>query len=265
MRIRRLGWAGLEITTASGTAVVDAIEQIGLMERLIGAPHEPLPPAEAAGRVDVALVTHLHGDHTDAGAIARALGPDGLVLRPAPADGDGLEIAATAEAEAALATAGLHTQVVAPWESVEAAGLRLTAVPAADGFGDPQISWVVEGDGRRILHAGDTVFHGHWWAIAMRHGPFDAVFLPVNGPVTDLPHRQPPSPLPVAMDPRQAAVAAHLLRAALAVPIHYGALHREPVYVQVDDPAGTFLAEAAALGVEARVLGVGETLELPVS
>jgi L-ascorbate metabolism protein UlaG (beta-lactamase superfamily) len=69
------------------------------------------------------------------------------------------------------------------------------------------------------------------------------------------------------MDPVQAATAALLLQADLAVPVHYGALHRPPAYAQVNDPAGSFLAAAAAQGVEARVLAPGEELELglPVS
>jgi L-ascorbate metabolism protein UlaG (beta-lactamase superfamily) len=95
----------------------------------------------------------------------------------------------------------------------------------------------------------------------MRYGPFDAVFLPVNGAVCDLPHRQPPSPLPAAMDPAQAATAAHLLGASAAVPIHYGALHRPPVYAQVDAPAETFVAAAAAAGVRTAVLEPGAALE----
>ena len=86
-------------------------------------------------------------------------------------------------------------------------------MPAVDGFGHPQLSWVVEADGTRIIHAGDTLFHGGWWLIAMRCGPIDVAFLPVNGAVADLPDRQPPSPLMACMDPRQAATAAALMRA----------------------------------------------------
>ena len=133
-------------------------------------------------------------------------------------------------------------------------------MPASDGFGDPQVSWVVEADGTRILHAGDTLFHGAWWLIAMRCGPIDIAFLPVNGAVADLPHRQPPSPLAACMDPHQAAVAATLLRARRAVPIHYGAIHSPPKYAEVDDPAGTFAAAARTAGVAAQVVPVGEAV-----
>lgn len=260
MRIRRLGWAGIEIEADGRRAVIDLLEEIGVMERFVGPAHDRLVAPDPG--VDVALVTHLHFDHADPAAIARVIAPGGVLLRPAPADGEGLEVAGVALTEAGLAERDVPARVAGPWEAVEVAGLRCVAVPAVDGFGDPQVSWVVEAGGRRILHAGDTLFHGSWWLIATRHGPFDAVFLPVNGAVVDLPHRRPPSPLAAAMDPRQAAVAAHLLGARIAVPIHYDTLHRPPVYVQVDDPAGAFCEEAAALGVEARVLAPGEALEL---
>ena len=57
---------------------------------------------------------------------------------------------------------------MAPWETEEIGPFTITAVPAVDGFGDPQVSWVIAAAGRRILHAGDTLFHGSWWLIAGR-------------------------------------------------------------------------------------------------
>jgi L-ascorbate metabolism protein UlaG (beta-lactamase superfamily) len=262
MRIRRLGWAGLEVEVAGGVTVVDLFEDVGWMAEYIGESREPLPPPEHAGAVDVALVTHLHADHTDPDALARALGPDGVLLRPERARGLGLETISLEPAERGLAKHGIAQRVVAPWESVEVGPFALTAVPAVDGLGNPQVSWIVAAEGRRILHAGDTLYHGAWWLIAGRHGPFDAVFLPINGAFVDFPDRQPPSPIPADMDPAQAAAAAHVLGAELAVPIHYGAIHHPPKYVQVDDPAGAFAAAADELGVATRELVVGEVLEL---
>lgn len=106
------------------------------------------------------------------------------------------------------------------------------------------------------------MFHGWWWLTRMRYGPIDLALLPINGPVADLPHRQPPSELAVAMDPRQAVEAAMLLQAGLRVPIHYGALHNPPVYTEVERPGETVLAAAAARGVNARILAPGHGLEL---
>jgi L-ascorbate metabolism protein UlaG (beta-lactamase superfamily) len=227
------------------------------MQDFVGEPHTPLPGPSRPGEAILALVTHLHEDHADTRAIADALAPGGVLLRPAAAEGDGLEVAAVAPVEERLAQAGVDQRVVAPWETVEVGPFRATAVPAVDGFGDPQVSWVVEAEGTRILHAGDTLFHGSWWHTRRRTGPIDVAFLPVNGAVVSLPHRQPASPIEAAMGPREAAAAAAILQAGEAIPIHYDALHRAPVYVQADDPARSFLREAQQVGVAARVVEPG--------
>lgn len=262
MRIRRLGWAGIQVEADGATAVIDLLEEIGPLERFIGPARGPLPAPDSADGVQLALVTHLHSDHADAPAIARALAADGVLLRPAPATGERLEVAAGAVAEAGIRELGIPSRVVEPWETVEVGPFEVTAVPSADGFGDPQVGWIVAADGRRIAHFGDTIFHGWWWLAKMRLGPIDVAFLPVNGPIVSLPNRQPASPLPAAMDPRQAAAAAALLEAGEAVPIHYDTLHNAPLYVQVDDPAGSFVSACGELGVRVRVAAPGEWMEV---
>ena len=114
----------------------------------------------------------------------------------------------------------------------------LTALPAVDGLGDPQVAWLVEADGLRVLHLGDTVFHGYWWRMAKRHGPFDVVFAPINGAVVDFPHLQPPSSMPAAMEPEQAALAGDLLGAGTVVPMHYDGYEIDPWYLPVSGEAG---------------------------
>jgi len=266
MQVRSLGWAGIEIEVDGIRAIVDAVTDYGeRMTALIGPPRTELLAPQAPA--ELALVTHLHADHTDAATIAAALtgAADGLLLRPHPDRGDAKETAGTAAAESGLTVHGVPTRFVEPWETVTRGPFTATAVPAVDGFGDPQVSWVIEANGYRIFHGGDTVFHGHWWRIASRHGPFDAAFLPVNGAVCNFPHRQPASLLPADLAPAQAAAAAHVLGVQLAVPIHYDAIHAEGIYEQVDDPAGSFVAEADRLGVRTRVLAPGETLDLTIA
>ncbi|HMJ33200.1 MAG TPA: MBL fold metallo-hydrolase [Baekduia sp.] len=257
MKITRLGWAGLELEASGATAVIDLLQDAAPMELYMGVPHTPLPGPSRPGAAVLALVTHLHQDHADPAAIAAALAPGGVLLRPAAAEGEFLEVAATAAAEQGLAELGVAQQVVAPWETAQVGPFRATAIPAVDGFGDPQVSWVVEAAGTRILHAGDTLFHGWWWRARMRLGDVDHAFLPVNGPLVSLPHRQPGSPRPAVMSAAEAAAAAHVLQAGEAIPIHYDAIHNPPIYAQADDPAGTFLREAAALGVPARIVEPG--------
>lgn len=234
MRVRRLAWAGLEVNAGGETAVIDFVEDFSGLHGNSPPPGET-PPSPESGTVAAGLLTHLHSDHTDVGALSRALSP-GVVLRPQETFGGEAEVALVQRPESELAESGLATRIVEPWESVEVGPFTFTALPAADGFGDPQVSWCVAADGCRILHAGDTLFHGWWWLSALRQGPFDAAFLPVGGALADLPHRQPPSPLPAGMGPKQAAVAAKLLKARQVVPIHYGPLHEASNYVQADAP-----------------------------
>ena len=252
-----MAWAGLEVNAAGQTAVVDLVEDFS---RLHGgnSPGEEIPPSPQPATVVAGLLTHMHSDHADIDALGRALAPTAVVLRPERSYGSKAEVALVDESESALEESGLITRIVEPWETVEIGPFSFTALPAADGFGDPQISWCIAAEGCRILHAGDTLFHGWWWLSALRQGPFDVAFLPVGGAVVDLPPRQPPSPLPAGMDPGQAAIAAKLLGARAVVPIHYGPLHEASNYVQSDDPPGSLRVAAAELGVEARVLQPGE-------
>lgn len=256
MEIRRLGWAGVELESQGTRIVIDLFEDNSPLEAFTGPLHTDTPALEPG--VDAALVTHLHSDHADPGAIARVLRDDGVVLRPERAPGEGLDTIALAAAEAGFEAHALAQEEMRPWDGRRIGPFEVTAVPAVDGFGDPQVSWVVEGGGQRVFHGGDTTFHGHWWLIASRCGPIDVAFLPINGARCDFPHRQPPSPLPAVLDPAQAAAAASILGARKVVPIHYDGIHHPPVYAQVDDPAGTFALEAAALGVEVTIAEPGE-------
>jgi L-ascorbate metabolism protein UlaG (beta-lactamase superfamily) len=257
MQIRRLGWAGLELEAEGQIALVDLLQDTNWIEGFVGEPRTPPPgPSRPA---DLALVTHLHADHTDAVSLKQALKPGAPVLRPAPASGEGLENAALELAETGLAE--LRTRVVEPWETVEVGPFRISAIPAADGTGDPQVSWIVSADGTTLIHCGDTLFHGWWWRAAMRFGPIDIAFLPVNGAIVDFPHRQPASGLPAAMTPRDAAAAARALGVREAIPIHYETFHRPPIYDAPEGAAEAFVAEAETAGVSARVVGPGEVVE----
>ena len=263
MNVRWLGWAGAEIEAEGATVVVDPLHDAGavfaaLGERAAGAP-VPRVVAPATDAAVAGLVTHLHRDHADAAALTAALAPGAPVLEPPTAGGEGLENLALAQAEHELAASGLERRRLAPWESASVGPFTLTALPAADGTGDPQVSWLVEAEGMRVLHLGDTTFHGYWWRMVLRHGPFDAVLVPVNGAVLGFPHRQPPSPLPGVLDPGQAAVAAEILGARLAIPIHDEGYEIGGIYEPVADAAQRF---AAAAGERARVLEVGETVEI---
>jgi hypothetical protein len=46
MRVRRLGWAGLEIEAEGSVAVVDLFEDVGWMAQFVGEPRGALPSHE---------------------------------------------------------------------------------------------------------------------------------------------------------------------------------------------------------------------------
>ena len=260
VRMRRLGWAGVEIECDDQTLVIDYIQDTSPLVPL-RSPNEPFPPSLRPGTTAVALLTHLHADHADPGALTVALRDGAPVFRPAPATGNENDLALTAHAEAQFARHMLATEVVGVGEERSVGPFRLFTAPAVDGFGDLQHSWIVECGGRRIIHAGDTLFHGYWWRIAHQFAPFDVAFLPINGPVVEFPFLQPPSPLAAVMTPEQAAIAAHILRARLVVPIHYGSLHKPPMYVETPHPAERLSDQLSSLGIRAVLHEPGNWFE----
>ena len=266
MQVRWLGWAGVEIEAGGATLVIDPLDDPGATFAALGEAAERVRlPSLVAPRPRVAvggLVSHLHRDHADAGALSGALAAGATVHEPAWPGGEEAENLALAQANAELERAGIPRRAVEVWEQLEAGPFRLTALPAVDGLGDPQVSWLVEADGRRALHLGDTAFHSYWWRMARRHGPFDVVFAPINGAVVDFPHLQPPSPLAAAMEPEQAALAGSLLGAGTVVPIHYGGFEIEPWYRPVAEAAGRFARAAAGHSYRARPLEPGDSFEV---
>lgn len=265
MRMTWLGWAGVELELDGAAIVIDPLEDAAAVFQPLGpeataALPEVVPPT--AGSAVAGLVTHLHLDHADARALGGALAPGAPVLEPEPYGGDTLENGALIQADRELGALGAERRRFAPWQSAMVGPFTVTALPAADGIGDPQVSWLVEAGGVRVLHLGDTTFHGWWWRIARRHGPFDAVLLPVNGAVLSFPHRQPPSPLPGALNPDHAAIAAQILGARVAIPIHADGYDIAGVYEPVAGAVDKFRAAAADRGVAARTATLGQPMEL---
>lgn len=257
MKIRRLGWAGIEITAQDGTSVVvDYVRDTWLLP----ASQHPDQYAAATQPAAAALVTHLHDDHTDVGAIQSAVGPNGLLLRPAPFDASAEEAVLVEKPEAALADSVLNVRVVAEWERVEVGPFGITAVPAVDGLGEAQVNWVVEADGQRVFHGGDTMFHGFWWLITRRAGPIDVAVLPINGPVVNDPFLDPPSMLPAVLTPEEAAQAAALLRARTVVPIHFGA-HSPPTYIEQENAVNRLIEAADKFGLSVIALAPGDSTD----
>src|SRR4051794_31778213 len=100
MRLKWLGWAGVELEADGATVVVDPLEDAGAVFAPLGV-ETPVPEVAAptAGVAVAGLLTHLHRDHADAAALARALAAGARVHEPPPGGGDALEEAALAQAD----------------------------------------------------------------------------------------------------------------------------------------------------------------------
>jgi L-ascorbate metabolism protein UlaG (beta-lactamase superfamily) len=250
MRVRRLTWAGIEIKAPSTAVVIDLLADVPALSKWAGEPREELLQASAApGTLAAAAVTHLHSDHFDVEALLRALAPEAPLLCPAA-------VAQT------VSDAGLNARGVEPWEAVVVEDLEITAVPAVDGFGVPQVSWVVSDGETRLIHCGDTLWHGYWWQIAERCGLIDLAFLPVNAAVAAFDYLEPASEQPAVLTPEQAAAAAHVLQARLAAPIHYGTFHKPPLYIGLPDAESSFAFSARRHDVATWLAQPGDEREL---
>jgi L-ascorbate metabolism protein UlaG (beta-lactamase superfamily) len=262
VRLRRLGWAGLELETDGQSVVIDHVVDTGLLSAIFGDPRDELISPEP-GRARAALLTHLHRDHADVAAIEAALAGDGIVLRPARKRAESpLDEAATGEAEAALAASRLRVYPCEPGDVFEIGPFAITALPASDGLGSPQVSWLVKADSQTVLHAGDTLWHGGWWDVVAGHGPVDLAFLPANGAEIAFPQWQPAATVPAVMTPEQAVDAARALQARSLVPIHYNRTFEHPDYYRPVADARERLEDLAGRrGIAIRFLEPGDWVD----
>ncbi|RKH36045.1 MBL fold metallo-hydrolase [Corallococcus praedator] len=241
LRAQRLAWAGVRLQLGRDTLFLDP-----LLDPAVWGPalKDPLVPLDVTDGGRFVLVTHRHPDHFDRVAVRKVLGDTGtLVCAP--------------DTAAAAAAAGFRVRSAPLYEPVLLNDFTATAVPAADGYGDAQVSWVVSGGGRRIIHCGDTLWHGSWWHIGRQFGPFDAAFLPING--ARFGWRKPVSDVHAVLTPEQAVAAAVVLGARLLVPIHYGVAASED-YQEVPDAEALLLAAARKRKVNVELARPGEWL-----
>jgi L-ascorbate metabolism protein UlaG (beta-lactamase superfamily) len=201
----------------------------------------------APGSIDAVLLSHLHYDHLDIQSLRR--------IEPTP------RIACPRGSGELLARAGFtDLDELLPGESVEVRGVRVEATPAEHGGARRPRGPVVRPVGfvaraeRSVYFAGDTDLFAEMAAL----GPVDLALLPVAG--------YSPKLGPGHLDALRAAEAAALLRARIAVPIHWGtfrALTRAGGS-WFTDPPRSFAAQVAELApeVEVRLLAPGESVEL---
>jgi L-ascorbate metabolism protein UlaG (beta-lactamase superfamily) len=227
VRVRRLSWAGVEVTTGTSRLLLDPLVDVRPLRDFLGAPRAPLVHVGLDDNTWVA-VTHLHPDHCDRALLGRVATRQ-VICHEA--------ITEQLAADRVMATAARC------WEPIQAGPFWLTAVPSHDWRGDDQVAWVVEVEDRRFIHCGDTIWHGRWYEIAGRYQPFDTAFLPINGVIAQLSGFTPTS-VPATLTPEQAIEAAFVLGARRACPIHHGLFHNPPRYVEQENAVARFCRAA---------------------
>lgn len=222
-----LGQAGFAVRTTRATIVID----------LFLSPYEgrlypsPLVPEQATG-VDLVLCTHEHVDHLDAGAVPTiaAASPGARFVVPTPI----VDL---------VTEAGIREDRVTgaqPGRAIEVAGVTIHPVPARHGvtmedaytFGQElsgglvrYLGFVVDAEGARIYHAGDTI-HYDGMVEALRDLRVDVALLPINGRDAQREARG----IVGNLDHREAAWLADEIGADLLVPMHYDLFERNRGY-----------------------------------
>jgi L-ascorbate metabolism protein UlaG (beta-lactamase superfamily) len=187
---------------------------------------DPWHLSAGAPPADIILVTHDHFDHLSKDDITLIRTPETIVVGPS-------EVTAQVDGD---------TVTVKPGDTVEVAGVTITAVAAynTDKFREPgkvfhpredgKVGYIVEYDGRRIYHSGDTDVIPEMAAVSV-----DIALLPVSGTYV--------------MTADEAAKAAATVHAAVIVPMHYGTIvgsladaqrfaELSPVPVEILTPGG---------------------------
>jgi len=241
VQIQKLAWAGVKLQLGKASLFLDPLFNSDVWGTALRDKLVPIEPGQGDRFV---LVTHRHPDHFDPVSIRKALGENGTLV-------------CNSDVASLAAGAGLRARAAEVYEPVLLGDFTATAVPAADGYGDPQVSWIVSGGSRRILHCGDTLWHGFWWRIGRQYGPFDVAFLPINGARFEW--RKPVSDLPAVLTPEQAVAAAVIVGAKLVVPIHYGVSDAEG-YKELPECEQMLLASAKKRGIAVEVLSPGDWL-----
>jgi L-ascorbate metabolism protein UlaG (beta-lactamase superfamily) len=159
---------------------------------------DPAGPLGEAGRADLVLVSHPHWDHVDRRSLAVIRGPHTVVL--APQSALSRELAWLEGAEGLAAGQRFRIDGVAV-QAVAAYNLSRPFHARENGW----LGYLVETDGLRIYHAGDTDCIPEMGELRP-----DVALLPVGGFFT--------------MNVEQALEAMAALRPGLVIPMHYGPL-----------------------------------------
>lgn len=203
---------------------------------------ENLPP------IDAVIVSHDHFDHLDRGSVARLARLGVPFVTP-------LGVGALL-AEFGVALANIHE--LDWWESVEIAGLAITAAPSQHFSGRSLVrnrtlwaSFAVRAERHAFFFSGDTGLTTEYAQIRERLGPFDLIMLEVGA--------YHPAWGDIHLGPENALEALALLGGASLLPVHWGTFNL--AFHAWDAPAEELLALAPRRDVQLLMPRLGEPLE----
>lgn len=202
---------------------------------------------DALPALDAVLVTHNHRDHMDAPTL-RKLNRSGQAVVP-----HGLG--------RAMRKLGYDKVTELDWwEHVDVGGVRITLVPSQHwsrrGLADTNDTlwggFVLEAQGKRVYHSGDTAYFDGFSLIAQRCGPPDVALLPIGA-------YEPEWFMRVQhMNPEDALSATRDLKAVKTLAMHWGTYQLTDEWL--GEPPRRFLERAAEdeeLAARALVVPVG--------
>jgi len=144
-------------------------------------------------------------------------------------------------------------------ESIERAGLRLTATPAQHFSGRKMgarnttlwASWVIQSERRKVFFSGDTGLTPEFEAIGRAHGPFDLVMLEIGA--------YHPSWGTIHLGPENALEAFRMLGGGTLLPVHWGTFSLG--FHAWNDPAETLVTLAGQRGARIVTPKLGAAFE----
>jgi L-ascorbate metabolism protein UlaG (beta-lactamase superfamily) len=253
-RLWWLGQSGFLLYSPGATILFDPYLSDSLTKKYAGTdkPHVRLTerviaPEQLAG-LDVITSSHPHTDHCDAQTLLPLLAanPAARLLIPSAHRAFVLERLGSAERALIEVDAG---------QTVTLAGVEFHGIPAAHNTVERDeagrcrfLGYVARLDGKTIYHSGDTLWHE---GLVSALAPFkpDLALVPING------HR-PERRVAGNLDGREAALLAHQIGAAIAVPHHFDMFEFNTASPE------EFEAQCRRLGQKFRTLRNGEGMDL---
>ncbi|HDZ36282.1 MAG TPA: metal-dependent hydrolase [Thermococcus sp.] len=211
--------------------LIEGSKKILIDPFLTGNPKAAAKPEEL--EADLILVTHAHGDHIgDAIEIAKRTGAKIVAM---------YDIANYIGEQGNVEVVGMN------YGPTEIDGVGIVQVPAWHSSSDGKYGignacgYIIELDGVKIYHAGDTFVFKDMELFAELYGPIDVALLPIGGHFT--------------MGVKEAAKAVEFLKPKKVVPMHYNTW---PPIAADPEEFKRLVGDRA----EVIVLEPGETLEL---